>query len=340
MTNGINGQIFCSQKEISAQKLFDENVIVDLSRVGSTETKALLMGILVMKLQEYRMEQKNMNADLCHVTVLEEAHNLLRRTNDVQTQDSSNLQGKSVEMLANAIAEMRTYGEGFIIADQAPTLLDTSVIRNTNTKIILRLPEENDRQLVGKSASLNDNQIEEIAKLPLGVAAIYQNDWLEPVLCQIEEYQDRAPYKYQKQADKKIFLQHLCKYLYAGSDNREFTKEDADNVRKWINLSGLDLDTKRLIWRVASFEKVSDAEVKQIAYNLFNGKRFAITLEKAMDEKFAIEQIDSQINEMYHLENMNLARNIREHILNLIIEQLGNSKFSERYLEFCGRRIR
>lgn len=59
-----------------------------------------------------------------------------------------------------------------------------------------------------------------------------------------------------------------------------------------------------------------------------------------MDEKFAIEQIDSQINEMYHLENMNLARNIREHILNLIIEQLGNSKFSERYLEFCGRRIR
>ena len=339
LTNGINGQIFCSQKEISAQKLFDENVIVDLSRVGSTETKALLMGILVMKLQEYRMEQKNMNADLCHVTVLEEAHNLLRRTNDVQTQDSSNLQGKSVEMLANAIAEMRTYGEGFIIADQAPTLLDTSVIRNTNTKIILRLPEENDRQLVGKSASLNDNQIDELAKLPLGVAAVYQNDWLEPILCQIEEFCDRMPYKYQKQADKKVFLQHLCKYLYVGSDNREFTKEDADNVKAWINISGLDSNTKRLIWRAASFEKLSDAETKQIAYNLFNGKHFAITLEKAMDEKFAIEQIDRQINEMYHLENMNLAQNIREQILNLIIEQLGNSKFSERYLEFCGRRI-
>ena len=35
---------------------------------------------------------------------------------------------KSVEMLANAIAEMRTYGEGVIIADQAPGLLDMSVI--------------------------------------------------------------------------------------------------------------------------------------------------------------------------------------------------------------------
>ena len=60
-------------------------------------------------------------------------------------------------MLANAIAEMRTYGEGFIIADQAPGLMDLSVIRNTNTKIIMRLPDFSDRELVGKSANLNDD---------------------------------------------------------------------------------------------------------------------------------------------------------------------------------------
>ena len=54
---------------------------------------------------------------------------------------------------------MRTYGEGFIIADQAPGLLDMAVIRNTNTKIIMRLPDESDRQLVGKAAGLNDDQI-------------------------------------------------------------------------------------------------------------------------------------------------------------------------------------
>lgn len=119
------------------------------------ETKSLLMGIMVLKLQEHRMENGDMNAELHHVTVLEEAHNLLRRTSDVQTQESSNLQGKSVEMIANAIAEMRTYGEGFIIADQAPGLMDPAVIRNTNTKIIMRLPDESDRELVGKAASLN-----------------------------------------------------------------------------------------------------------------------------------------------------------------------------------------
>ena len=101
------------------------------------------------------MTNGDMNAELKHITVLEEAHNLLKRTSTEQMAESANLLGKSVEMLANAIAEMRTYGEGFIIADQAPGLMDLSVIRNTNTKIIMRLPDFSDRELVGKSANLN-----------------------------------------------------------------------------------------------------------------------------------------------------------------------------------------
>lgn len=60
LTNGINGIIF-SQDELSEQQLFDSNVIIDLSRVGSSETKSLIMGILVLKLQEYRMSQAEMN---------------------------------------------------------------------------------------------------------------------------------------------------------------------------------------------------------------------------------------------------------------------------------------
>lgn len=183
LTNGIYGLIF-NKDEISNEDLFNGKVIVDLSRVGSTETKSLLMGILVLKLQEYRMNQGGMNSELKHITVLEEAHNLLKRST-LSSNDESNLAGKSVEMISNAIAEMRTYGEGFIIADQAPALLDMSVIRNTNTKIIMRLPDQSDRELVGKSAHLNDNQIIELSRLPKGVAAIYQNEWIDAILCKV-----------------------------------------------------------------------------------------------------------------------------------------------------------
>lgn len=195
LTNGINGLIF-SDDEIPLKELFDSNVIVDLSLVGSSETKSLLMGMLVLKLQEYRMSCGGMNKDLEHLTVLEEAHNLLKRTSTEQLSESGNLIGKSVEMIANAIAEMRTYGEGFIIADHAPELLDKSVIRNTNTKIIMQLPDYSDRELIGKSAHLNDNQIDEIPRFPEGVAAVYQNNWIEPVLCKIDKFDHDEKEKY------------------------------------------------------------------------------------------------------------------------------------------------
>ena len=196
LTNGINGLIF-SDDEISNKELFDNKVIVDLSRVGSSETKSLIMGMLVLKLQEYRMTSGKINLPLRHITVLEEAHNLLKKSSSDMSADSGNLLGKSVEMLSNAIAEMRTYGEGFIIADQAPGLLDLSVIRNTNTKIIMRLPDQSDRELVGYAAGLDEDQINELAKLPCGVGAIYQNEWVQPVLCKINRYDDDyKKYKY------------------------------------------------------------------------------------------------------------------------------------------------
>lgn len=187
LSSGINGMAFSSDETDQAD-LFDGRTIVDLSRVGSSETKSLLMGILVLKLQERRMTQGIAhNAGLRHVTVLEEAHNLLRKTSTEQPVEGGNLLGKSVEMLSNAIAEMRTYGEGFIIADQAPGLLDASVIRNTNTKIVMRLPDGSDRQLVGGAEALTEVQTTELARLPRGVAAVYQNDWIEAVLCKIDK---------------------------------------------------------------------------------------------------------------------------------------------------------
>ena len=212
LTNGINGLIFTND-EISLEELFDENVVIDISRVGSNETKSLIMGMMVLKLQEYRMANRaEMNSELKHLTVLEEAHNLLKRTSTEVSQDSGNLLGKSVEMISNAIAEMRTYGEGFIIVDQAPGLLDMAAIRNTNTKIIMRLPDEADRKLVGKAANLNDDQIVELARLPMGVGAIYQNEWIEPVLCKIHRF-DTPNEKFQEKENKYITNRNVDELL-------------------------------------------------------------------------------------------------------------------------------
>lgn len=228
LSSGLNGQIFCAD-EVDNDILFDSNVIVDLSRVGSSETKSLMMGLLIMRLNEHRMTfADGMNLSLKHVTVLEEAHHILKRTSTEQSAEGSNLAGKSVEMLSNSIAEMRTYGEAFIIVDQSPHALDMSAIRNTNTKIILRLPDEADRELAGKSAALKDEQLDEIAKLPKGVAVVYQNDWLEPVLCKISKFEGKESL-YKKSAEittakvQRQFQDELIKLLLKGRVGENIT---------------------------------------------------------------------------------------------------------------------
>ena len=239
LTNGLNGEIF-SVNELSNMVLFDENCIIDLSRVGSQETKSLIMGILIMRLSEYRMTGANTpNSALKHLTVLEEAHNILKRVSTEQSQEGSNMAGKSVEMITNAIAEMRTYGEGFVIVDQSPTSVDKAAIKNTNTKIVMRLPDEDDRKVSGKAAGMNDKQIDEIAKLPTGVAVVYQNDWVSPVLCKIDRMEDsRVIFNEQKDSilelNSENDIKNIIEFLLAGQTENTQKAFDVIQIEKSV----------------------------------------------------------------------------------------------------------
>ncbi len=290
LCNGINGMIFVAD-EIADSKLFDENVIVDLSRVGSSETKSLIMGMIVLKLQEYRLSNADgMNTKLNHLTVLEEAHNLLRRTSSDQSAEGNNILGKSVEMLSNAIAEMRTYGEGFIIADQAPGLMDMSVIRNTNTKIILRLPDQADRELVGRAANLNEDQITEIAKLPCGVAAVYQNEWIQPVLCKVDLFNvPEEPYKYipgddstalgRENIEKTLLDCIMDKELY-----RKGNKADLRALKSRIIRSKLETCVKRDFMDYLTYEGEDALEkLRKLIFDFMSAQEAIIEAKQCND---------------------------------------------------------
>ena len=313
LTTGIQGQIF--GHDTDAQKLFNENVIVDISRVGSTETKALIMGVLVLKLQEFRMsEPRERNNKLKHITVLEEAHNLLRRTASEQSQESSNLQGKSVEMLANAIAEMRTYGEGFVIADQSPGLMDMSAIRNTNTKIILRLLDESDRILVGRAAGLSDNQIGELSKLRTGVAAITQSGWLEPVLCLVDEYKDDR--RISERFGQETFEWHddendaLRLFLNNAFDaeRTQLAGDVVDKVRKWAGRLNTTEKVRAVIETALSGKPLSGMEQMVLVGGLFRDR-----LKTIPDRESAISEVQRCLmNRFGFIEHDEVLRHIND----------------------------
>lgn len=333
LTNGINGAIFCSDTEISGKDLFDKNVIVDISRVGSSETKSLIMGILIMKLQEYRMQPGIMNEKLRHVTVIEEAHNLLRKTSYGQSQEGANLQGKSVEMLTNAIAEMRTYGEGFIIADQAPDMLDEAVIRNTNTKIVMRLPNEADCQLVGKAMALKEEQIHELAKLPAYVAAIYQNDWVEAVLCKSERFDNERTYTYEPK-DYNAPLRRFLTALFLMTDQTELSVEEREIVYGWINRLDNSDYTKNLLRSSLNGQKLTQQQMQVVAYNLFNGQKLALILRNAPDNARGLQQVEQEIRSSFRFEDNSVIDAIRQQIFAALLTIDSCSEVARRYQYF------
>jgi len=115
---------------------------------------------------------------------------------------------------------MRTYGEGFIIADQSPADMDSSAIRNTQTKVFFMLPERDDRAVAASSLELEAEQQKELTRLPIGMAIVYQNAWEEPILAKIK-YFDKSwmkPYHYMRpnvlKENKELRTQVLATLLY------------------------------------------------------------------------------------------------------------------------------
>lgn len=323
LTNGLFKNIF-TDNEIEEKDLFDENCIIDISRVGSIETKSLLMGIIFLKLKEYREGNvENFNSELKHITVLEEAHNLLKRTSTEFLQESSNLQGKAVEMISNSIAEMRTYGEGFIIADQSPGLLDKSAIRNTGTKIIMKLAEGEDREIVGKSAALDTEQTEEIARLEKGVAVVYQDNWIEPVLCKIElvekiENKNKFKYEYDEKKEiaeiktlKETLLRMLLNHSLKEEDKVEIKVKEVINVKSKIDKLNLNVKIRQ---EILKFLSDIEAKEKPELENTTNLKRISDLCCALIDTAWVINNKSVYLNPKVSIDQ--LRSNVRK-IVNL-----------------------
>ena len=315
LCEGMFDKMF-NRGSIPDDELFNKNTIIDLSRTGSADTNALIMGFLVIKLNEFRMSEGGMNKSLRHVTVLEEAHNLLRKVSTNQSMETANVAGKSIEMITNSIAEMRTYGESFMIVDQSPSLLDSAAIRNTNTKIVLSLPDTEDRKVAGGSMSLNDEQIDEIARQDQGEAIVYQNHWEEPIQCKIDLFEVYVKdYTYNKSTPfqkktSRIYRTEIVEFLLYPYIGKEF---DIENVASIISGSIMPTSVKFTlmdlvedyrnsnelkIWKDYNFAELAnilkqylnlDCEYINITSQYTNMKQVRTKLDVTLKERFNSE---------------------------------------------------
>ena len=131
---GTTGRFLEGGHQLDFGKLLRTNAVLEIEDVGDDSDKAFLMGTVLIRLAEHlRMEHKAEPAGevrLRHLTVIEEAHRLLRRPDAAGGGPAGGAAAHAVEMFAGLLAEIRAYGEGLIIAEQIPGRLVQDVIKN------------------------------------------------------------------------------------------------------------------------------------------------------------------------------------------------------------------
>lgn len=189
LTLGGKGAMLNSGDSVSMIYLLEKPAVLEMSAIGDDDEKAFVVATLLLRLAEYRQAQGlNMGHQLCHITLLEEAHRLLRAVPEVLSHEVANPRGKAVEAFCRMLTEMRAYGEGVIIVDQIPSKLASDAVKSTNLKLIHRLVAEDDRQLVGTAMNLTPQQERHLATLENGQCVAYAEGRDTAFLLKIPNY--------------------------------------------------------------------------------------------------------------------------------------------------------
>ncbi|GAA0716013.1 ATP-binding protein [Dactylosporangium roseum] len=182
---GTTGRFFEGGHRLDFDRLLHANVVLEIEDVGDDRDKAFLIGATMIQLVEHlRMRERTLPPEaggLRHLTVIEEAHRLLRRT------DQPGPAAHAVELFAALLAEVRAYREGLVIAEQIPAKLAPDVIKNTAVKIVHRLPAADDRQTVGATMNLTDDQSRFLVTVPPGTGAFFTDGMDHPILVAVPD---------------------------------------------------------------------------------------------------------------------------------------------------------
>ncbi|MGD0705968.1 MAG: ATP-binding protein [Trebonia sp.] len=198
LRQGTTGRFLEGGHPLDFSALLARNVVLEIEDVGDDADKAFLMGTVLIRLAEHlRLTHRagparpGAGGQLRHLTVVEEAHRLLRRAGPADAPGGAGAAGHAVEMFAGLLAEIRAYGEGLIIAEQIPALLVPDVIKNTAVKIVHRLPAADDREAVGATMNATPAQSRYLVTLPPGQAAVFSDGMDFPILAQIKDGTER-----------------------------------------------------------------------------------------------------------------------------------------------------
>lgn len=210
---GAKGLMLNTRRSIDFKDLLDRAVVLELEEIRSASEKALVMGFVLTNLMEALKAKYLQQSSFKHITLVEEAHRLLSKY--MPGDSPSKKQG--VETFSDMLAEVRKYGEALMIVDQIPGKLTPEVLKNTNTKIVHKIFAQDDKEAIGNTMVLSDEQKDFLSRLETGRAIVFSQGWPKAVQVQIAQSTNTTSEEIiQDEQLRKTVLNYYCQCYRRG----------------------------------------------------------------------------------------------------------------------------
>ena len=205
---GVSGRTLDTVESTDLNAVLDRPVVFEMNGVEDPEEKALLGALLLQHVRAKATVRGSVGNRLCHVTVLEEAHRLLPATTEGSVETGQQTRARTVDEFVNAIAELRSSGEGFIICSQKPTRLAKAAVGNTDTRIVHHLTDADDREMMTRDMGAQDADREDAARLRVGECLVRWLPLEQPELVRVTPDRDADTARPCSDDDVAAYMHH------------------------------------------------------------------------------------------------------------------------------------
>lgn len=192
---GAKGYMFNTTEFVDFESLLSNNSVLELEGLSDDSDKAFALGLLIIYINEYRQVNKELDntakLELKHLLVIEEAHRLLKNISTESNEDLGNPKGKAVEHFTNMLAEMRSYGQGVIIAEQIPSKLAPEVIKNSSNKIVHRIVAQDDQGILATTMGIYPDDAIYLGNSKVGYALCHKEGMIQPVIVKLGKVESK-----------------------------------------------------------------------------------------------------------------------------------------------------
>lgn len=171
LRRGSKGRMLDTKHSIPMEELMKRPVVIELDSLNGDE-KSLMMMFLLSYVYEYCKVMRKSGSPLKHMLLVEEAHNLIGSQGG-GSDNRANPKSQTIELFVNMLAEMRALGQGILIADQLPTAIAPQAVKQTNVKVLMRVTAKDDREEIGNTMDLNEEQMHQVVNFKTGHAYLY-----------------------------------------------------------------------------------------------------------------------------------------------------------------------